>query len=197
MSLNIRFLVEEISQVSKGCLMIDMKGRISNWKDITKIIDPDDVYNDDTDDYGIEDEPHITVLYGFDPHLLPSHVEDFFSNVNQNIKFKILGVGCFEGGDKKPYDVVKFDIESEDLVHLNQLAKQLPNETTFPDYKPHMTIAYVKAGRGQRYVKKLKEQELDSNSFIYSVGGKNSKNKTKWKIKKKYKYPIEINENIK
>ena len=197
MSYILQILKEEVKKAeeeksSAGCLMLDMSKKIGNWKDVTKIIDPADLYQDSTDDYGIENEPHITVLFGFMPSIKPSDVKDFLSDIKQTIKFKLTGIGMFPGGDKKPFDVIKFDVESPDLQELHKKCEEIPNKQNFPDYHPHMTIAYVKKGKGERYVKKFSEpMEMDGNAFMYSVGGKGSP-KTYWKISKHYKYSVDL-----
>lgn len=184
-------LTEGKSDTSKGCLMLKTSN-IKNWDEIIRIIQPQDLYQDETGDYGIEDKPHITVLYGFNPKTLASQVKTKINEVvKKPIKFKIVAISIFEGGDK-PYDVVKFEIESEELIRLNQYCKDnFEFESTFPDYKPHMTIAYVKAGSGEKYSKRLKETVMESNKFIYSLGGNNT---IEWTAKKQYTYNIDLSE---
>ena len=63
--------IEKIAKIEKikkedtdydfGCLMVNVP--IKNWDDVLALIDPEDVY--DEPGYGLESEPHITVLYGF------------------------------------------------------------------------------------------------------------------------------------
>lgn len=48
-------------------------------------------------------------------------------------------------------DVLKIDVHSPDLHRLNTLLKQLPHVDTHPTYQPHVTLAYVKPGRGAYY----------------------------------------------
>jgi 2'-5' RNA ligase len=55
-------------------------------------------------------------------------------------------------GDDKPYDVVKVDVESKDLVALNEaITTGFPCTDDHPDYHPHITLAYVKKGLGKKY----------------------------------------------
>lgn len=50
------------------------------------------------------------------------------------------------------YDVVKVDVDSADLHRLHQrIADALPHTDTHPKYVPHLTLAYVKAGRGAKH----------------------------------------------
>ena len=46
-----------------GCLML--KTPMENWNKWLSFIDKEDIYNDETGTYGLEYEPHITILYGF------------------------------------------------------------------------------------------------------------------------------------
>lgn len=48
--------------------------------------------------------------------------------------------------------MVKVDVTSPDLMRLNRLiSSSLRCTDTFPVYKPHVTLAYVLPGKGQRY----------------------------------------------
>lgn len=109
-----------------------------------------EIYEDPNDDsYGREKEPHVTVRYGMDT-LDPKEIAPAFEGFGP-IKAKMGKVSIFET-DK--YDVVKVDIESEDLQAANKRVGEtveLPGET-FKGYKPHATIAYVKKGEGKKYV---------------------------------------------
>src|SRR5271165_6966512 len=55
---------------------------------------------------------------------------------------------------KEPdFDVVKFGVESESLYQLNKLiCDNLHFTDKHPEYKPHITLAYVKSGMGAKYV---------------------------------------------
>ena len=44
------------------------------------------------------------------------------------------------------YDVVKYRIKSPVLDSLHEAAGKYPNQDDYPEYHPHMTIAYVKKG---------------------------------------------------
>lgn len=49
-------------------------------------------------------------------------------------------------------DVLILSVQSPQLETLHERLGILPNETTHKDYKPHLTIAYLKPGTGQKYV---------------------------------------------
>jgi hypothetical protein len=67
------------------------------------------------------------------------------------IRIKLGATTLFENDDK-PYDVVKIDVESADLAHLNSwVANKLECTDKYPEYHPHITLAYVKKGLGKKY----------------------------------------------
>jgi hypothetical protein len=150
-----------------GCLMLDLK--IKNWNKIINIVDKEDIY--DLPDFGIETHPHITILYGLIPNKVsPKEIETFVKkNIGKTneITVKIKKMSLFENKD---FDVLKFDINSEGLHRLNKLVKEkFPYENDYPDYQPHLTIAYLKKGKGEKYVKEINNKpSFKSESFSYS-----------------------------
>ncbi len=106
---------------------------------------------------GREEEAHVTVKYGFhtdDAEEIRRVVEDFgtvYLKLGKTSIFPAKEASSQRGGDQ--FDVVKIDVESEDLHRLNSLlSDSLEHTDTHPDYKPHITLAYVKPGRGKKYV---------------------------------------------
>jgi len=134
---------------SAGCAMVFFDFKVLS--DIHSMIDADDVY--DEDGYGLEDEPHCTLLYGFDDDV---HVDDIEPIIDR-FKFrplKLTNISVFENAD---YDVLKFDVQGDYLYKINKDLTKLPYETSFPVYHPHSTVAYLKPGLGEKYVKKIGE----------------------------------------
>lgn len=151
-----------------GCIMLGAS--IKDWKEQHLAgIDEDDLYTSDDDDYGLETEPHITILYGIhEDEMDPTVIRDMMKENMVSCTSMIRGIGIFESDD---YDVVKYDVEpNRDLLKYRKLfLKSLPNTQTYDVYRPHMTIAYVKKGLGQKYVKKLYEPlEVRYTMGIYS-----------------------------
>ena len=95
-----------------------------------------------------KDVPHITVKYGLhtqDPKPVASVLKG-----SRPVRFKLGRTSLFSP-EGKEYDVVKVDVESPDLQRLNaKLRAALKATDTFPTYKPHVTVAYVKRGLGQQ-----------------------------------------------
>lgn len=116
-----------------------------------------------------ETEPHITVKYG----LHADSPEELFGVLHGQPPITVtLGkTSLFKNDD---FDVVKIDVDSPDLHALNEkIADAMPHTDTFPDYHPHVTLAYVKHGEGQRFVgdKSLEGETAIIRSLTFS--GKN------------------------
>lgn len=145
-------LYTEGRQYEFGCLMLDFE--FPDWTSLLAKIDKEDLYKPDEGRYGIEDKPHITVLYGFHDEVVSKTITDKLGELLfMPINITIDGIDIFENQD---YDVVKLNVESEELRHLNKLCSELPHTTDYPDYKPHMTLAYVQKGLGSKYKENLK-----------------------------------------
>jgi len=132
-----------------GCVMVYCK--VPGWGSIIGNIAEEDLYQPDDDPtYGRETSPHCTILYGLHSNVQDRDVIMAFEGVGKkDIRISVDGIGCFENPD---YDVVKMNVVSPKLSDLNSKLSELPHTTDFPDYKPHITIAYVKPGLGRKYV---------------------------------------------
>jgi 2'-5' RNA ligase len=106
-------------------------------------------------DKGRETEPHVTVLYGLHGED-PAEVQKLLE-AEGPITAKVSGsTSIFPASKEHPdYDVVKLAINSPDLTRLNKtISEALPNTNDYPEYQPHVTLAYVKAGEGKKYAGK-------------------------------------------
>ena len=89
-------------------------------------------------------------------------------HVTNNINIKVDGVDIFEN---EKYDVVKFNVSPDGaLQYLHDELSKLPNSNEFPDYKPHITLAYIKKGLGKKYIKPDYKYEVkNANHITYSL----------------------------
>lgn len=137
-------------------------GKIENkqWGKILNIIDKDDVFIDESTK-GLEDEPHVTILYGLHKDVDCKEVSDIFKDINK-INYIITECSIFEN---EKYDVLKFGVESNELIILNKwLMSAFEYTTNYPDYKAHITIAYIKKGEAKKYIDIIEKdflQEMD------------------------------------
>lgn len=154
---------------SKICIMANLSEKDSSKiQDLVKSIPEKDLYKEG-DEYGREKETHATILYG----LLPGKVT--LDDVKESIadygpvEMTLGKVNKFEN-DK--YDVLKIDVESTDLGALNERLSELPNENDYDDYKPHITLAYVKKGTQNELVgdTRFEGDKITVNAAIFSPG---------------------------
>lgn len=96
---------------------------------------------------GRETEPHVTVFYGFT--FDSSEEIERICRKTWPIRFTVGQAGIFE---KEEYDVLKLDVTGEELHELNKKLSSLPNENKYPEYCPHVTIAYFKKGCAAKYL---------------------------------------------
>jgi 2'-5' RNA ligase len=124
---------------------------------------------------GREKDFHVTVKYGLhtDDAVDVKKVVDSFGPVSVRLgKISLFPANESQiqrGGEQ--YDVVKIDVDSENLHRLNNLVSDsLECTDTHPDYKPHITLAYVKPGAGKKYVGEWEgeEDELSFNALRFS-----------------------------
>jgi hypothetical protein len=160
-----------------GCIML--KFNIDDWKkNVLSIIDEEDIY--DEPHFGLEEECHVTVFFGIVSEI--SNTKDVIEKIKEcdidiDKEYKLQNISIFENDD---YDVVKFDVKDcEELKEMNKFIKKtFPNKQDYPDYKAHVTIGYVRKGKGKKYVQKLEEPIIATpSSLVYSYPIDNGKNK--------------------
>lgn len=158
-------LNEKKATYDYGCAMLYFN--FPEMEDLHKKIEKEDVFVDPKDStFGLETEPHCTLLYGL------------HSDVNLETIEKI--VNGFEFGactikeaslfENEKFDVLKFDVTGEGLHDCNTALSKLPHTTDYPDYHPHMTVAYLKNGMGKKYIDLLgtEERTLKPSYIVYS-----------------------------
>ena len=176
--------IKESSGYQYGCVMVEIP--VSNWNEITSSINPEDIYEEEGDStYGIQNNPHLTLLYGLHDSVTPDMVKSVFENFTDNINIVVDGIDIFENED---YDVVKFNVKADGaLQYLHDELSKFPNSNSFPDYKPHITICYVKKGSGKKYIKpeyKYEVKNVDKITYSMPSG-------------EKVKFDYKTNESIK
>ena len=96
------------------------------------------------------DDMHITVKYG-----LHTSNSDEVAKIVRGfgpVTVKLGKTSIFPANEKKSYDVVKVAVTGDDIHRLNKLISDSTECTdTWPDFKPHLTIAYVMPGFGRKY----------------------------------------------
>lgn len=98
---------------------------------------------------GIEHESHVTVKWGLHFQTPSKRLREVLKDFGP-VSLTFGKTSLFSNEDA---DVLKVDITSPDLHRLNKLiSRVIPTHDTHPTYVPHATIAYLKPGKGKRYV---------------------------------------------
>jgi SPP1 gp7 family putative phage head morphogenesis protein len=105
------------------------------------------------------DYPHITVMYGLHTDS-PGVAQQALEHIELPIKAAIVGVEIFE---RDEYDVLVLQANSPTIEEMNDKLGKLPSTTKFKDYHPHITIAYLQKGTGQKY------KDMDIGQLIGQV----------------------------
>lgn len=162
-------LKEEKATYEYGCAMLYFS--FDKLKELQSKISEDDLYtgsDDENSRYGLEDEPHVTLLYGLHSEVTDDDVFntvfDFKDNIND---LELINVSKF---DNPKYDVLKFDVKSQILKDINKALTKLPHTTDFPDYHAHSTIAYLKKGMSNKYIELFKDNsyKVKPLKIVYS-----------------------------
>lgn len=148
-----------------GCLMLKLN--IDNWKDVIGKINDDDLYmKEDDGGYGKENNPHVTILYGFIPSTDYSEVERVLSKLKKPIPVIINQLSLFKNEE---FDVLKYDVSGKALHSLNKLfSDKFENQNKYPEYKPHCTVAYIIKGQADKYIAPISPLKIYCDEFIYS-----------------------------
>lgn len=154
-----------------GCVMVYFDIDKDWWGERQANIKEEDLFLGTEDDpgYGREDEPHVTILYGLHSDIEDETIEELVGKMTAP-DVTLKEIGMFDNA-QRGFDVVKFDVEGQDLHDMNAMFTKLPHTTDYPDYHPHSTIAYVKAGTGKGYCGSLDDDKaltLRPNKVVYS-----------------------------
>jgi hypothetical protein len=91
----------------------------------------------DTKAGGIEDNSHITVMYG---------VPDSFDMEKYCFPARITTEDRISYFENEQFTVAKISVESPDLKEIHDRIKSVEVNSHSYDYSPHITVAYLKKG---------------------------------------------------
>lgn len=166
-------IIERSGGIDKGCAMLYFN--CPEMDKIHSMIDEEDIFDDEDGGFGLENEPHCTLLYGFhDAEVQGDDVISAIKKMELPEELELINASLFEND----YDVLKFDVKAPngELHNINKmLTDNYPYSTDFPDYHPHCTIAYIKKGMGKKYVEMFKDMKIIVNpkELVYSDKDRN------------------------
>jgi len=130
---------------------------IANWDTfIEQYIPKKDIYRYKKR-YGYEYDTHSTIIYGLHNDTKLNDIKKLITKSVSDIKVDFKSITIFENDE---FDVVKFDIQNEYLIELNETIKNtLYYKNEYDVFFPHVTLAYVKKGMGAKYIKSMNESK--------------------------------------
>lgn len=142
-----------------SCLLLplptDISQKIKEWANSNI---PDNILYTE-EGKGREEYIHCTIKFGINDEN-PDEVLKLLKE-EKPIKIQLGQISLFESS-KKPFDVVKIEVNSPDLHRINkEVTEKIKCTDTFPNYVPHITLAYIKKGYGDRF-KGLKDFDKTS-----------------------------------
>jgi 2'-5' RNA ligase len=152
------------------CVMVDLPQQ-DKILEFVSSIPQECVYEEEGQNYGKEANPHVTVMYGLSP-IEETRVKNLLNKVPKKIVAELGKISKFENVDT-PYDVLKIEVRSPHLSKIHEMIrKNFENNYKWPEYNPHVTLAYVKKGTCNEYVgnKTFEGMKLMFESFTYSNG---------------------------
>lgn len=142
-----------------SCVLLPVEGSLR--KEVLELASkvPDDVLAEK----GRESDPHITLLPDLKDEY-PSHVADVLSRFQRPVRFALGPVTVFENDE---HDVLKVSAAGPDLYFLNALLRaNCTHDVTHPAYQPHVTLAYVKKGKGPELARQLGRLDRTGQSDV-------------------------------
>lgn len=146
-----------------GCLMLSvpmMKQVVERMHDDLERILIGHGYRRD-EDFEFDKYIHITVAFGINVNTDINLIKEIVRN--KPSYFQLTELSLFEN---YKFDIIKFDVMSSDLRILNHIIKsKMDVKSTFNEYHPHLTVAYVPKGMGMELIARLNKLLYEEINF--------------------------------
>lgn len=148
-------------------LMVDYETP-SIIKDLQKKIPSRELYTEeDNEDYGLEKQSHVTLVPCLDNDIDIDKLKSYLKPINE-YDIVLTDISKFEC---EKFDVLKCAVKSKALKDTNkEIVDKFETHSEYNDYNPHMTIAYMKKGMADKYLKKILDKLilLKAKNFNFS-----------------------------
>lgn len=154
-------------------LMVDYETP-SIIKDLQKKIPSRELYTDeDNEDYGLEKQSHVTLVPCLDNDIDIDKLKSYLKPIDE-YDIVLTDISKFECEE---FDVLKCAVKSKALKDTNkEIVDKFETHSEYKDYNPHMTIAYMKKGMADKYLKKILDKlillKAKNFNFSYFDGNK-------------------------
>lgn len=146
-------------------------------KDLQDEIPEGELYTEENnDDYGFEKETHVTLVPCLDNDI---DLEKLKENLLPLNKYEVMLTDISMFPNEK-FDVLKCSAQSDLLKSTNKkIIEKYPSHSEYSEYNPHVTIAYLKKGLADKYVKDMLSplHILKPKKFVWSYYDENGDNK--------------------
>lgn len=125
------------------------------------------LYEVQGEQFGYNDDCHVTILYGFlDNQNIDIEKLQQYIVPTDKLDIKITGMSVFY---QQQYDVLKFDVSSKLLNKMNKdISQNFNYANSYNEYIPHLTIAYVKKGQGDNFIRNIKMFYPKPLKYVYN-----------------------------
>lgn len=157
-------------------LMIDYEGNDFIEKIQSKIKKEHLYTEEDNDDYGIEKNPHVTLVPCLNNDVDINKLKTYLDDISE-YDIILTDVSKFECEN---FDVLKCAVKSNKLIETNKkIVKDFETHSEYKDYTPHLTIAYMKHGMADKYTENIlpKLIHLKPKNFHFSYVDENNEEK--------------------
>lgn len=148
-------------------LMVDYETP-SIIKNLQKKIPSRELYTEeDNEDYGLEKQSHVTLVSCLDNDIDIDKLKSYLKPINE-YDIVLTDISKFEC---EKFDVLKCAVKSKALKDTNkEIVDKFETHSEYKDYNPHMTIAYMKKGMADKYLKKILDKLilLKAKNFNFS-----------------------------
>lgn len=151
--------------LNTGCLMLSvpmMKQVVERMHNDLERILIGHGYKRDVD-FEFDKYVHITVAFGININTDINLIKEIIKN--KPSYFQLTELSLFENDN---FDIIKFDVMSSDLRILNHIIKsKMEVKSTFYNYHPYLTVAYVPKGMGRELIERLNKLLYEEMNFKF------------------------------
>jgi len=152
-----------------GCVMLPTEPFDLFGEGRDRLLDTEDLYVSSNPakfwvNGDVSDDAHVTLHAGLmqPAYLQKDYVDTVLEAWDRPEYLAPTGITFFPSPDKLESDYAAIVVEFDDpsLIEAHQRLSYLPHVNTFPDYNPHMTLAYVRLDAAQRWMDILSQAEF-------------------------------------
>lgn len=117
--------------------------------------------------YGIEGETHVTLAPCLDNDADLNRLKELLLPIGE---YNVM-LGDVSMFDCDEYDVLKCGVVCDELYETNKrIASEFEIHSQYKEYKPHVTIAYMKKGCAKKYLEPVISEQVFLNPVQFSWG---------------------------